>query len=259
MSRVAVVTGSASGIGKATAQLLMSRGQKVIGVDLADADVTVDLSTVEGPTEMAAQVEIISGGHLDAIFAIAGSARATAKAVALNYFGARATLDALRPLLYESASPRAVVVTSFASIHPGDDALLKALHDDDESASFRRATELAQDDALKMMIYPSAKKALSQWVRRQAPTAAWAGAGIPLNAVAPGTTLTPMTAPFLATERGRAALMEITPMPLNGVASPEVVAKMLAWLGGEENTHLCGQIIFVDGGSDALLRGDQAW
>lgn len=48
-------------------------------------------------------------------------------------------------------------------------------------------------------------------------------------------------------------------MRLNVVASPAVVARMLAWLGGEENTRLCGQVIVVDGGSDALLRGEHAW
>ena len=33
----------------------------------------------------------------------------------------------------------------------------------------------------------------------------------------------------------------------------------LAWLGGLENTHLCGQVIYVDGGSDAVIRGDSVW
>ena len=28
---------------------------------------------------------------------------------------------------------------------------------------------------------------------------------------------------------------------------------------GEENTHLCGQVVFVDGGSDAVLRGASTW
>ena len=48
MSRTYVVTGAASGIGKATRELLLERGHTVIGVDIRDADVTVDLSTAEG-------------------------------------------------------------------------------------------------------------------------------------------------------------------------------------------------------------------
>jgi len=27
----------------------------------------------------------------------------------------------------------------------------------------------------------------------------------------------------------------------------------------EENTHLCGQVIFIDGGSDVVIRGDSTW
>ena len=39
MSRTYVITGSASGIGAATAQILRDRGEKVIGVDLQNADI----------------------------------------------------------------------------------------------------------------------------------------------------------------------------------------------------------------------------
>lgn len=39
-----VVTGAASGIGAATAELIRERGHKVISVDLRDADVVADLS-----------------------------------------------------------------------------------------------------------------------------------------------------------------------------------------------------------------------
>ncbi len=45
MTRTSVVTGAASGIGKATKELLESRGERVIGVDIHDADIIVDLTT----------------------------------------------------------------------------------------------------------------------------------------------------------------------------------------------------------------------
>jgi len=48
-------------------------------------------------------------------------------------------------------------------------------------------------------------------------------------------------------------------MPLNGIADAVVVARLLAWLNSAENTHLCGQIVYVDGGSDAVIRGDSVW
>ena len=42
------VTGSASGMGAATAARLRDDGHRVIGVDQRDADVVADLSTREG-------------------------------------------------------------------------------------------------------------------------------------------------------------------------------------------------------------------
>lgn len=109
------------------------------------------------------------------------------------------------------------------------------------------------------LIYSSTKKAFAQWIRRSAPTEEWAGEGIALNAVAPGVIDTPMTADYLATEEARQELLKMVPMPLNGIAEPEVVARLLAWLVSEENSHLCGQVVFVDGGSDAVICGDSTW
>ena len=80
-----------------------------------------------------------------------------------------------------------------------------------------------------------------------------------MNAVAPGVILTPMVAPLLETAEGRAMIEQAVPMPLNGFAEPIVVARLLAWLAGPENTHLCGQVVFVDGGSDVVIRGDSVW
>ena len=90
MVRTYVITGSASGIGKATAELLTERGQRVIGVDVHDADVIADLSTPEGRTALVEQVRERSGGAIDAIIANAGLATATPATVAVNYFGALA-------------------------------------------------------------------------------------------------------------------------------------------------------------------------
>lgn len=260
MVRTYVITGSASGIGKATAELLTERGQRVIGVDVHDADVIADLSTPEGRTALVEQVRERSGGAIDAIIANAGLATATPATVAVNYFGALATLEGLRPLLAGSDAPRAVVTVSMASLFPPDDPLLAQLAAGDEAAALARAAELAAGSPEQAnQIYGTTKRALSLWVRRNAPTQAWAGAGIPLNAVAPGVVTTPMTADYTATAEARSALLEMVPMPLNGIFEPRDAAYLLAWLTSEENAHLCGQVVFIDGGSDAVLRGDSTW
>lgn len=260
MPRTAVVTGSASGIGRATRELLGERGENVIGVDVRDAEVVADLSGADGRDAMVEGVRRLSGGRIDSVYAVAGLALPTPPTVAVNFFGALATLEGLRPLLAGSPSPRAVLVSSMAALLPSDAELVSLLTAEDEPAALARAEVLAKaPETTGGLIYSSTKLALSRWVRRRAASADWAGAGIPLNAVAPGIIATPMTAAMISTPEQRRALLERVPMPLNGIAEPIVVARALAWLGGEENTHLCGQIVSVDGGSDAVLRGDAIW
>jgi NAD(P)-dependent dehydrogenase (short-subunit alcohol dehydrogenase family) len=258
--RTYVITGAASGIGAATTALLTERGHRVIGVDVHDADVIADLSTEQGRSAMVDGVEARSGGRIDAIIANAGLATPTARTVAVNYFGALATLEGLRPLLAESPAPRAVATASMASLFPPDAVLLEALLAADEKAASERGAEMeAAGGDLAGQIYGTTKQALARWIRREAPTATWAGASIPLNAIAPGVVITPMTQDLVGSEQARSAVLQMVPMPLNGIFEPRDVAYLLAWLTSEENAHLCGQVVFIDGGSDAAIRGESTW
>jgi len=258
-TRTYLVTGAASGIGKATAELLTSRGHRVIGADLTGADINADLSTVTGRETLVEQAGALSGGVLDAVIAVAGLSHPIPVTASVNYYGAIATLEGLRPLLTRSAAPRAVVVDSMASLQPYDDELVRLFLEGTEEQAVARCVELAESPATGHQIYSSSKRALARWLRTNAPTPQWAGAGIPLNAIAPGVVLTPMTKDLVTTPEGRAKLNELVPMPLNGPFDAIVAARLLVWLAGEENSHLCGQVIFVDGGYDAVLRGDTTW
>lgn len=260
MSRVHVVTGAASGIGAATKALLEAQGDRVIGVDLHDADITVNLADPDGRRRLIDDVTRLSGGAIDGVLAIAGLASPSPATVGVNYFGTLATLEGLRPLLLSSSAPRAVTVSSMAALMDVDDDLERLLTSHDEAASLLRAQKLADTRPPgEDRIYATTKRALSRWVRRVAATEAWAHAGIPLNVVSPGVIRTPMVADMLATAAGVESLRRMVPMPLNGFAEPEVVAQLLAWLVSPHNSHLCGQIIYVDGGSDVVMRGDSVW
>lgn len=253
-TRTYVVTGAASGIGRATAELLRDRGHRVIGVDLQDTDVVADLSHDAGRQDVVRQVGDLSGGVVDAVLAVAGLSSNTVATAQVNYFGTVATLTGLRPLLANSPAPRAVAVASVAVLQPDDPTLAAALEADDEAAALVRAGELAALGG--HAIYAGTKRAVARWVRRHAPGPDWAGHGIALNAVAPGIVATPMMAEQLGTEEGRAAVTRSVPMPLNGIATAEAVAEVIAWLAGAANSHVCGQVLFVDGGTEAIVRGD---
>lgn len=260
MARTYLVTGAGSGIGRATVEIVRERGDRAVGVDLRDADVIADLSTPEGRKAAAAQAVEAAGGRLDAVVACAGVSLPNETTVKVNYFGVVELLEAVRPTLSASSSPRAAVVSSMASLQSVDDVLVEAMLAGDEEAAVRRGAELAaQGFGPGYLNYPSSKRALSRWVRRESISPDWAGAHIPLNAVAPGTVTTAMTAELLATSEGTELVDASVPMPLNYHQGPEVIARLLLWLTSEENTHCAGQTIYCDGGADVSLRGDDIW
>ena len=130
-----------------------------------------------------------------------------ASLVALNYFGAVELAEGLRGLLTIGTAPRIAIVSSSASILPFDERIVEFLAGDElgarAAATCRSPEEIA---ARSGPIYAASKRALSRWIRRTAPLPEWAGAAILLNGVAPGLVKTPMTAPLLETEQGRAIL-----------------------------------------------------
>ena len=123
--RTVVVTGSASGVGAATAAAARHAGLEVIGVDRHAAEVCVDLATSQGRAELVDAVGDLSQGVVDAVIACAGVSSQTV--VAVNFFGMVATLQGLRPLLGRSTQARAVAVASLASINPVDQATVDSV------------------------------------------------------------------------------------------------------------------------------------
>lgn len=254
MSRTIAVTGSASGIGAALTNLLQKQGDRVIGVDLRDADVLADLSTHNGRLAAAAAVSSAAGGVLDGVVTCAGTSVPGVLMVQVNFFGTTEFVAALQPALAASSAPRIAVVGSISATHPTDETVVSACLEGDE-ASAVHAAEGAIADRRAQQIYPSSKFALAQWVRRTAIEPGWASAGIPINVVAPGVVLTPMTEELIADPAMKQIMDAAVPMPLNGYLQAEDVAQVLAFLVSAENSHITGQVVFVDGGAEVTLVG----
>jgi NAD(P)-dependent dehydrogenase (short-subunit alcohol dehydrogenase family) len=258
MDRTYVVTGAASGIGAATTRYLQERGGQVIGCDLHDADVIADLTNAKGRAELVDGVTRLSGGKIDGIVANAGGGPIETM-LALNFFGAVATLEGLRPLLTNSPAPRAVTVSSVASVGPFVPAIIEACLSMDEPAAIAAASDAITAGKGPLDLYGSAKHALNRWCRRVACKPGWAGAGIPLNVVGPGFIDTPAAAYILSDPGRRAEAAQMVPMRGAYPGRPEQMAAILAWCVSPENSLMTGQILFVDGGLECSTRGERSW
>jgi NAD(P)-dependent dehydrogenase (short-subunit alcohol dehydrogenase family) len=225
-------------------------GHRVIGADLAGVDIHADLGTVRGRNALAAALEQAAETPIDGIVAAAGIgwAEDAAEIVSVNYFGALAAVESVKPLMKEADHPNAVVVASTAALLDTSPTIIAACLAGDEEAARNAAREQP------MHAYSSSKAALALWVRREAVLPDWAGDGVCLNAVAPGGVLTPMTAPFFATGEGRETMARTTPRATRAYAQPLALAEILAMLVTLEGGYVVGQILFVDGGTDAILR-----
>ena len=253
MKRTAVITGSASGIGKATRELLLARGYRVIGVDLHDAEIIADLSRPEGREAMIYGVRWMTHGVVEAVIANAGLALPEPITGSVNYFGAIAALEGLQPMLVKGQQPRAVLVASLANTFPHDDALVEAYLAGDEPAALKLSEGKGD------LIYASTKAAVTRWARRHAVQPSWAGAGILLNIVAPGLIQTPMTQAMIDDPKTMENFKGLLPMPIGRYGLPGEVAELIAFLVSPENSLMVGQVIYIDSGSEATIRGELGW
>lgn len=250
------ITGSASGMGAATAARLRADGHTVIGVDVRDADIVADLGTPDGRAAAVAAVVERCDGVLDGLAPFAGlgplPGRSGALIGSVNYFGTVALIEGLHPCLARGRDASVVAISSNSTTcQPGYPLeLVDAFLAGDED----RARTLAEA-AGPFNTYPASKLGVARYVRRNAPTAEWAGRSIRLNAVAPGKIATNMIAEGMADPDMRPMLEAFT-VPVGRDGRPEELAALVAFLLGPESTFFCGSIVFCDGGTEAQLRPD---
>ena len=246
--QVALVTGAASGIGRATARLLAGRGARVMLVDRAPEVIeTLELILSEGGSADAMLTDCASDkgvaamvgktlsefGRLDILHANAGvsgplfptpdvSAEDFAEILRINLIG---PWLAIRDCLPHLPRGGAIVVTaSVAGLRAGAGGL-------PYSASKAGLINLVQTTASLL-----------------------AGRGIRVNGVAPGLIETGMTAPVYEAARARdrgARIGQLNPLRRGGEA--DEVAQAVAFLASDAASYVNGQVLVVDGGLSASL------
>lgn len=217
MSRRALVTGAAGGIGAAIAERLRADGMEVTTLDRAEGcDLTVDLANDELPDLPEIDVCVANAAIVDTL---APAHRMTpeqwGRDIDVNLTGAFRTVQACLPGMRERGWGRIVVISSGA----------------------------AKSGLRGQVAYSASKAGLLGMVKTLG--AENAHKGITANAVLPG---------MVATEKVRGmpedVLERLRPLlPSGRMVEPAEIAATVSFLCGEEAAQVTGQEIAVDGGA----------
>jgi len=186
MSKIYAITGGATGIGAALKEKLVARGDRVIVIDIKDADVIADLSTQAGRISAIEAVNRKAVDGLDGFVPCAGlgpSVKPYDLITRVNFFGAISLIEGLKPLLSIRKGTIVAISSNSASLPGHNKDYVKALMEGKEKDACEMIAGFDGQTA-----YGGSKYALAVWMRKQAPQ--FMREGVRMNAGAPGITQT---------------------------------------------------------------------
>ncbi len=249
-ARRVVVTGAASGMGKAVCEILVELGAEVVGVDLQLVQVDgvaevhqLDLSDTAAVTATAATI----GGPVDALFNCAGvpGTADTRAILAINFCGLRRFTECVIGAMPPGSAICSIGSTAAVNWPYHVDAFLELLAIDDDAALDwleARVPELGYP-------YDVSKEAVNVYT-------AWRAVslnehGIRMNCVNPGGTLTPASRDFttaVKSKNGGAEMIEHWPKLLGRMARPGEQAWPMVFLNSPFASFVNGAMFYVDAG-----------
>jgi 2-hydroxycyclohexanecarboxyl-CoA dehydrogenase len=238
--QIAIVTGAASGIGRATAMRLAAEGAAVVIADVNEQGagavaksisegggralaLHVDVTDAPGVRAMTEQA-ITAFGKIDILVSNAGWDRAGPfadtdeelwdRVIAINYRGHLATCHAALPYMRERGGGRIITV----------------------------ASDAGRVGSSGEVVYSGAKGAVIAFTKGLAREVA--RYGINVNCVAPGLVDTPLLAGM--PEKLIAAIVRSIPLRRTGV--PEEIAAAICFFASDDAAYITGQTLSVNGG-----------
>lgn len=257
------ITGGSGGIGGQTVKLLKEAGHEVINIDLKGGDISANLASPEGRREAIEELHQKCTEGLDGMICNAGVSGAVGNLqliVSLNYFGTIEIAKGVSGLLRKKKGCCVVTSSNTISQGAGRMDLVDLLNNSgNEQMILNLISKWDQKDlTVGNSIYVATKYALARWVRRI--SSSWAARGVRVNAVAPGNVQTPMTAALQGSARDA---LNALPIPARfgqeALMEAEEIAGAIVFLTSKYAAGINGNILFVDGGTDALLNSEKVY
>ena len=244
MSRVAVVTGGASGIGLGVARQLAADGHRVAVLDRNAEAATAATAAlvVDGATALAVEVDVAERGSVEAAYA-----RVRTELGPIEILVTSAGIEAFTPLLEitPEAWDRLVAVNL-----TGTFTCVQLAVPDMLAAGWGRivtiASSSAQSGAPKMAHYTASKGGVISLTRSLA--VELARKGITVNSVSPSLVDTPMAREAEAAGDFPGVDVVGSMVPVGRAGTPADMAAACAFLCSEGAGYVTGQIVGVNGG-----------
>jgi NAD(P)-dependent dehydrogenase (short-subunit alcohol dehydrogenase family) len=239
---VAIVTGSASGVGRETVRLLAGRGASVVAVDVAPS-----VHELEEDAVLPIQGDVAVAETADRATDAATSRWGRADVLVNN-----AAHGVWKPILDTSEEEwDHVMAVNVRSMFLHCRAAIPIMRRQGGGAIVNTASISGLVGLPAQAAYAASKGAVIQLTRQLA--VEYAPAGIRVNAVAPGAVDTPFLRKVLDTAPDREALAsEIAAShPLGRLAAAEEVARAIVYLSSGEASFVTGTVLMVDGGYTA--------
>jgi NAD(P)-dependent dehydrogenase (short-subunit alcohol dehydrogenase family) len=240
-----VISGCFSGMGEATARLLLTQGAEVHGLDYKAS--TLDIASftqvdLREPAAIDAAVKKI-GGKVDALFNCAGLPQTSPPldVMKVNYAGTRRLTEQVLPLM--SAGGAIVSISSNGGL--GWSRRLPVLMGLLKIDNYDGIVKWCQDNAETVREgYAFSKEALIVWTMMT--STHLIKRGIRINCTMPGPTQTPMMSQF--EQATAASVLEAAAQPINRRSTPEEQAGPLVFLNSDAASYINGVALPVDGG-----------
>jgi NAD(P)-dependent dehydrogenase (short-subunit alcohol dehydrogenase family) len=260
-NKTVVVTGVASGMGRAAAQILIDVGANVIGLDVNDISIPVaqamkiDLKDRQSIESVADSIP----GPVDAVFSCAGLPGAPFSELdtaVVNFVGARHLIQRLVPKMPAGAGIATISSSGAIGWQQNLPALLEFINTDGFDGGVKWLE--ANPDKWQFGGYLISKQAMDAWVSSYASDLI--GRGIRLNCINPGPTDTAMMPQFHASATKE--LVDQALGPIGRYSRAEEQGWPIVLLNSPRMSYVTGEVLWTDGGfQGALVTGrlQAAW